>query len=106
MIDKSSRLSFNQSAKDTGIQMHPYGNQSIVTLTNILDEHEEDENVCKVFLSGIHGFVEIISKDLWLNTKVRMSSSDFANFESQFEIKIDRNIFGKDLRMIMQKLLI
>lgn len=33
-----------------------------------------------------------------------MQSPDFTNFESEFEIKIERHLSGKDLKEIMQKL--
>ena len=32
-----------------------------------------------------------------------MNSPDFRNFESKFELKIDRNMSGKDLKLMMQK---
>ena len=51
--------------------------------------------------AGEHALIDIDSQDLWLTTVLTMNSPDFRNFESKFEIKIDRSMLGKDLKVIM-----
>ena len=47
--------------------------------------------------------VNVDSQDLWINLFLQMNSTE-KNFESDFEIKIDNNMNGKELKLVIQKL--
>jgi len=68
---------------------------------NLLDEYEQDDLVFTNIRSGDHALIDIDTQDLWLSTVITMNSPDFRNFESKFEIKISRNMLGKELKVIM-----
>ena len=76
-------------------------NKGFVPDNNLLNEYEQDDLVFNNVKAGDHAIIDIDTQDLWLTTVITMNSPDFRNFESTFEIKIDRSMLGKDLKVIM-----
>lgn len=72
-----------------------------------LQLQDSEEEFCKGMLySNAHVLVTLESQDLWLICILHLHSPDFKNFQSTFEIKVDMNLQGNELRMHIQKLVI
>lgn len=69
--------------------------------------HESEEETCKGLLYlNAHVLVTLESQDLWLICILHLHSPDFKNFQSTFEIKVDMNLQGNELRTHIQKIVI
>lgn len=51
-----------------------------------------------------HIFVNIAAQDLWLKVFLTMEAPNEKAFESEFEIKIDIGLNGRELKSVLQKL--
>lgn len=60
--------------------------------------------VFKKLRAGDRLFVGIDSQEIWLKISLEMREPDTISFQSDFEIKIDLQTRGKDLKMCIQKL--
>ena len=62
-----------------------------------------DDLVQKQLVPNDHIFVEIESQDLWIKVLLKMNSAGDINrsFESEFEIKIEKKMTGKDLKSVI-----
>lgn len=67
---------------------------------------ENDELCYHYFYSNAHVLVSVESQDLWLSCTIFLRSPDFTNYEAKFEIKVDINLNGNDLKLHIQKLAI
>jgi hypothetical protein len=66
--------------------------------------NSEEELVIRHLDARDHLLVGIDSQDIWLKIYLTLNSSEEKCFHSEFEIKIDNNMIGKDLKFVMQKL--
>ena len=85
--------------------------QEIIIYNQAMQEsiqvESKDELVVNKLQAQDHIFVDIDSQDLWLKVFLNMNSKeDDKSFESEFEIKIDQQLTGKELKTVLQKLTI
>lgn len=72
-----------------------------------IEIENQDELVSNVLRprKGDRLYIEMESQELWLQVKMKMKNSDVC-FISDFDIKSDCNMNGKDLKKVIQKLAI
>lgn len=72
-----------------------------------IEVENQDELVSNVLRprKGDYLYIEMESQELWLQVKMKMKNSDVC-FISDFDIKSDCNMNGRDLKKVIQKLAI
>ena len=71
------------------------------TSTNLSYHLNEEILVENQFEENARAFVQLDSSDIWLKCVITMKSLDFRNFESTFDIKVDKSLNGKELKQVM-----